>query len=121
MDSNNKRLKHCMQILLPLKCVEHAINLQLIEPHIKLYAESHTELYAKLYTTSVEKNGTTLTKFLTLLKEVHNTNQMNTQIWEYLKALSKRKKPTIHINSCRISNSLLMKTDCLWVLKSKNS
>ena len=42
-----------------------------------------------------------------------------TQICAYLKALGKIAKPTVHVNSCRISNGLLIKTDCLWILEGE--
>lgn len=59
-----------MGTLLPPEHFEYAEDLQLIEEQ----TESHAELHAKLHTTSIEKNGSTLTEFLTLSKKVQDAN-----------------------------------------------
>ena len=104
-----------MQKLLQAEYYSYVVELQSIE---------HIELHAELHATSIEKKGSTFIKFLTFLEEIKDANQtynLCTQICAYLKILSKKKKSTIHVNTCKINNSLLMKADCLWVPEGKNS
>ena len=53
--------------------------------------------------------------------EANQTDELCTQIRAYLEAPSGQKKPTVHLNSCRVSNSLLMKVNCLWVPEGEDS
>ena len=88
-----------MQIMLPSKHFEHEANLA------KLHAEPDAELSM-------------------ITKEIKETNKINNlciQICAHLEALSKPKKFTVYLNSCRINDDLLMKKDYLLVLKSKDS
>ena len=100
------------------------VNLQPIEvknKNLTSVAEPHTE--PQTPTTSAEHRPG-VSKFLTLPKEVKDANQADdlcTQICAYLKAPSKREKLTVYVNSCKVSNSLLMKKNCLWVLEGKDS
>ena len=47
--------------------------------------------------------------------EANRKDELCSQIRAYLEAPSERAKPTTHLNSCKINNGLLMKTDRLWV------
>ena len=110
MDENDKRLKHQMQTLLPRGRFEHMVNL---EP-IKVGNGNSPNKDIISAADPAEPHG----DHSTLPEEVTKANwkdELCSQICAYLKAPSKQARPTIHLNSCRISNGLLMKADRLWV------
>lgn len=67
--------------------------------------EFHAEPYAKPQT-----------KFSTFPEKVIEINQIDklcTQIYTYLKTPTKKEKPTIYLNSCKVNNGLLMQKNYL--------
>ena len=99
-----------MQTLLPPEQFEHAVNLQPIEEDAEPHGEPHSP------TTSAEEHRPQFNRIPMLPEEVKEANQTDglyTQICAYLGAPSKRKKPTIQLNRCRVNNGLLMKEDRL--------
>ena len=126
-------------MLLSSEPFKHVVNLQPIEIKNKnknsfsagtsnkntTSAVDSTEPHAEfqLPITSAEHRPS-VGKLLILLKKVKNTNRADDlciQICAYLKAPSKKKKLIVHLNSCRANDGLLMKKNCLWVPKGKNS
>ena len=105
---DNERLEHRMQMLLPPERFEHVVNLEPIE--VGNSPNDHTTSAAD----PAEPHG----DHSTLPEEIQDANRADKlciRIRAYLEAPSKRAKPTVHLNSCRISNGLLMKKDRLWV------
>ena len=51
------------------------------------------------------------------IRDANRADELCRQICAYLEAPSEQARPTTHLNSCRISNNLLMKTDQMWVPK----
>ena len=112
INKEDKRLEHCMQTLLPPERFEHGIkhvvNLEPIE-----VGNSPNE-----DTTSAvdpgEPQAEPHANLLTLPEEIRDANRVDelcNKIKAYLEAPSERARPKTHLNSCRISNGLLMKAD----------
>ena len=101
-----------MQIFLPPKRFEHVVNLEPIEvdnsPNEDITSAANSAKPHEDCSTLLEK-----------IMEANRANELCIRICAYLKALSKQARPTTHLNSCRVSNSLLMKADQLWVPKGE--
>ena len=118
INNNDKRLEHRIQMLLSPERFEHAVTLQPIE-ELKSPTTSAVDL-TEPHSTSVARG---ISKFSTLPEEVQNANRndnLYTRICAYLEAPGKIAKPTVHVNSCKINNGLLMKINHLWVLEGKD-
>ena len=115
VDGNDKRLEHQMQTLLPRKRFEHVVNLKPIE------VENRNSLNEDITSAADPAKPHTEPHELSTLpeeiKEANKADELCIQIREYLESPSKRARPTTHLNSCRISNGLLMKRDHIWVPK----
>ena len=79
VDTNNKKLEHHMQALLPLKYFEHVVNLQPIEVENKNPLDATTlvdpaEPHKKPHGINAEEHGPELNRILMLPKEVKEAN-----------------------------------------------
>ena len=104
ISEDNERLEHRMQTLLPAERFKHAVNLEPIEVEIDSPKEDITSA----------ADPTEPQKFSTLPEEIRDTNRADelcSKIRAYVEAPNERAKPTTHMNSCRVSNGLLMKAD----------
>ena len=115
ISEDNERLEHRMQTLLPRERFEHAVNLEPMEVE-NSPNEDHT-------TSAVDpaEPQTEPQVILTLPEEIIDANRADEQciqIRAYLEAPSERARPATHLNSCRISDGLLMKENRMWVPES---
>ena len=106
----DKQLEHRMQTLLPAErfehVIEHVAELQPIEVDNK---NSPTEgITSAADPAKPHEDRSTLPEEIT---DANRKDELCSQIRAYLEALSKRARPTTHLNSCRVSNSLLIKAD----------
>ena len=111
---DDKRLEHRMQTLLPPERFENVVNLESIE------VENSPNEDITSAADPAEPHG----DHLTLPEEITEANRKDelcSQIRAYLEAPSKRAKSATHLNSCRISNGLLMKADWMWVPEEEDS
>ena len=102
-----------MQTLLPPERFEHVVNLEPIE----VGNSPNEDITSAIDPSKPHENCSTLSKEII---EANRADELCIWICAYLEAPSKRAKPTVYLNSCRISNSLLMKEDCLWVPEEEN-
>ena len=99
-----------MQTLLPPERFEHVVNLQPIE--VKNKNSSNENINSAVDPAEPHEDHSTLPE---KVKWANLVDNLYTKIYAYLEALNDKKKPVTHLNSCRISNGLLMKVDQLWV------
>ena len=99
-----------MRTLLPPKRFKRVVNLKLIE--VKNDSSSEDITSAVDFTEPHE-----LVTLPEEFKEANRADELCNQICEYLETSSKRPRLRTHLNSCRISNGLVMKENCLWVPK----
>ena len=95
-----------MRTLLPPKRFEHVVNLEPIE--VKIDSSNRNITSAA--------DPAEPQKISTLPEEVRDANRADelcSQICAYLEAPSERARPATHLNNCRVSNGLLIKTDWL--------
>lgn len=115
MDSNDNRLKYCIRILLPPEYSEHTVNLQPIEVKNLLSFKTFNEDITNIVNPA-ELHAKPHTEYSTFPDKIKNTNQTDnlcTQIRAYIDILSKQAKFIVPLNSCRISNGLLVKKNRL--------
>ena len=105
---NDERLEHRMQTLLPPQRFEHVVNLEPIE----VENSPNEDITSAADLAEPHEDPSTLPEEI---KEANRMDDLCIQICEYLEAPSERTRPTTHLNSCKISNSLLMKGDQIWV------
>ena len=113
INENNKKLEHRMQMLLPPQrfehAVEHAVNLEPIEVE-----NSPEDITSAVDPAEPHEDYSTLPD---KIKSANRVDDLCTEVCAYLEAPSNKKKPATHLNSCRISNSLLIKGNRIWVPK----
>ena len=104
INEDNERLEHRMQTLLPPERFKHVVNLKPIEVKSDSPNEDITSAVdpAELQEPSTPPEE---------IKDANRSDELCIQICAYLEAPSEHARPTTHLNSCRISNGLLMKTD----------
>ena len=111
INEDDKRLEHRMQTLLPPERfkhgIEHVVNLEPIED-----GNSPNENTTSAVDPAEPQERSTLPEEI---QDANRADELCIRIREYLEAPSERVRPTTHLNSCRISNGLLMKADRLWV------
>ena len=108
-----------MQTLLPLERFEHVVNLEPIEVKNENSPDGDITSTADLAEPQTEPQEPS-----TLPEEIQDADiadELCIQICEYLKAPSERVRPATHLNSCRISNGLLMKADQMWVPEGEDN
>ena len=113
----DKQLEHRMQTLLPPERFEHAIK------YVAKLQPIEGKNSPKEDTTSAADPAEPHGELSTLpekIKEANRADKLCIQICEYLEAPSKQARPTTHLNGCRVSNSLLIKGNCLWVAKGED-
>ena len=106
VDKNDKRLEHQMQTLLPRKRFKHVVNLELIE--VKNKNSPNEDNTSAADPAEPHRDYSTLPEEIT---EANWKDELCSQICAYLEALSKQIKPKTHLNSCKISNALLIERD----------
>ena len=102
-----------MQTLLPAERFEHAVNLKPIEVEI----DSPNEDITSSADPAEPQELSTLPEEI---KVANRADELCNQICAYLEAPSERAKPITHVNSCRVSNGLLMKANQIWVPEGEN-
>ena len=115
----DKQLEHRMQTLLPAERFEHAVEhvaeLQPIEVENK---NSPNEDITSVVDPAKPQESSTLPEEI---QDANRADELCIQICAYLKSPSERARPATHLNSCRISNGLLMKADPMWVPEREDS
>ena len=110
INEDDERLEHRMQTLLPPERFKHVVNLQPIE--VENENSPNEDITSAADPAEPHEDCSTLPE---KIMEANRADELCIQIRAYLEAPSEQAKPTVHLNSCRISNGLLMKEDRLWV------
>ena len=110
---DDKRLEHQMQTLLPRKRFEHMVNLEPIE-----IGNSPNEDTTSAVEPAEPQERSTLPEEI---QDANRADELCIRIREYLEAPNERVRPTTHLNSCRVSNGLLMKADRMWVPEGEDN